>query len=58
LSTELATLKEAAQYLGISRTKMWTLVKEGVILPLTSPLDRRKKLFRRSELKKLKEVGK
>jgi excisionase family DNA binding protein len=51
-------LKEAAQYLGISRTKMWILVKEGVIVPRISPLDRRKKLFKKSELKKLKEVGK
>jgi excisionase family DNA binding protein len=52
----MLTLGEAAEFLGVSRKKMWSLVKEKVISPHTSPLDRRKKLFKKSDLEKLKEA--
>lgn len=52
----MLTLSEAANFLGISRKKMWSLVKNKQISALTSPLDRRKKLFKKSDLEKLKEA--
>ena len=53
----MLTLGEAAEFLGVSRKKMWSLVKEKVISVHTSPLDRRKKLFKKSDLEKLKEAS-
>jgi excisionase family DNA binding protein len=53
----MLTLGEAAEFLGVSRKKMWSLVKEKVISAHTSPLDRRKKLFKKSDLEKLKEAS-
>jgi excisionase family DNA binding protein len=48
-------LVEAARYLGISRSKMWALARKNVISYRKDPLDDRKKLFKKSDLKKLKE---
>jgi len=53
----MLTLREAAEFLGVSRKKMWSLVKEKVISAHTSPLDRRKKLFKKSDLEKLREAS-
>jgi excisionase family DNA binding protein len=53
----MLTLGEAAEFLGISRKKMWSLVKEKVISAHTSPLDLRKKLFKKSDLERLKEAA-
>lgn len=47
-------LKEAARYLGVSRSKMWTLVKNNTIPHKKDPLDDRKKLIKVSDLNKLK----
>jgi excisionase family DNA binding protein len=52
----MLTLGEAAEFLGISRKKMWSLVRDKLISAHISPLDRRKKLFRKSDLEKLKEA--
>jgi len=52
----MLTLGEAANFLGISRKKMWSLVKDKQISAHTSPLDRRKKLFKKLDLEKLKEA--
>ena len=48
-------LVEAARYLGISRSKMWTLARKNIIPYRKDPLDDRKKLFKKADLKKLKE---
>jgi hypothetical protein len=48
-------LTEAARFLGVSRAKMWALVKKNVIAFRKDPLDDRKKLFKESDLRKLKE---
>jgi excisionase family DNA binding protein len=53
----MLTLGEAAEFLGISRKKMWSLVRDKLISAHTSPLDRRKKLFKKSDLLKLKEAS-
>jgi excisionase family DNA binding protein len=50
-------LTEAARFLGVSRAKMWALVKKNVIPFRKDPLDDRKKLFKESDLRRLKEPG-
>lgn len=50
----LLNLIQAAEYINVSRRKMWSLAKEGTIKYKTDPLDKRKKLFRVSDLDKLK----
>jgi hypothetical protein len=47
---------EAAKYLGISRVSLWKLVNEGEIKVYQDKLDKRKKLYRLSDLNKLKGV--
>lgn len=48
------TLADAAKFLGVSERKMWKLSKEGTVSFRQDPLDKRKKLYKLSELKKLK----
>ena len=54
---ELLNLIEAASYLKISRQKMSSLVKERTIKYRNDPLDKRKKLFSKADLTKLKEAS-
>jgi len=51
---EFLPLIEAARYLEISRVKLSQLAREGVIAYVTSPLDKRLKLFRMEDLDMLK----
>jgi excisionase family DNA binding protein len=46
-------LGKAAEYLKVSRRKLWQLARDGIIQYKTSPLDRRKKLFKKSDLETL-----
>lgn len=48
---------EAARYLGISRSKMWTMVKNNIIPYKKDPLDNRKKLIRVSDLDELRTAS-
>lgn len=52
---EFLSLKEAQDYLSVSKTKMWNLVKSGVLAVYSDPLDKRKKLVRRDDIEKLKQ---
>ena len=51
---EFIPLKEAADYLGISRTTLWSMVREARITAYSKATDRRSKLFRKSDLDDLK----
>ena len=51
-------LSKAAEYLNVSRRKVWSLVKEGVLQYKRDPLDKRRKLIKIRDLKKLKESSK
>ena len=53
-NSEFLTLKEAQDYLGVSKTKMWSLVKSGIVRTYEDPLDRRKKLVRREDVGRLR----
>ena len=50
----LMTVKEAADYLGVSRFKMARLIRDGEIATFVTPLDRRRKLIRRTDLDELR----
>ena len=39
------TVTEAARRLGVSRHKVWALIKDGTLLARANPLDRRQKLI-------------
>jgi len=49
------SLKEVGEYLGISRVKLWRLVKGGTLPVYSDPLDTRKKLVRKEDVEKLKQ---
>ena len=53
--SETITMREAAQRLGVSNTKIWRLVKQGVLPAQKNPLDGREKLIRVADLEKLKD---
>ena len=52
---KLLNLSEAAEFLNVSRQKLSSLVKEQTVRYKTDPLDKRKKLFKLDDLRKLKE---
>jgi len=54
MNEEYFSLVEAAEYVGVSRVKLSQLVKKGVIPFETSPLDKRVKWFKRSDLDMLR----
>ena len=47
-------LKEAREYLGVSRVKMTKLVKDGIVKAIPDPLDSRSQLVRVEDLEKIK----
>jgi len=54
---EMKTFTQAAAYIGVSLPKLRQLVEERKIKVESHPLDRRKKMLRVSDLRKLKEAG-
>lgn len=53
--TEFLSMREAREYLKVSKPKMWRLVKNGVLPVYKDPLDKRKKLVLKSDLDKLRQ---
>jgi excisionase family DNA binding protein len=49
------TVTEAAQRLGVSRSKIWSLLREGVLEAERNPLDKRQKLIPVASLQKLQD---
>ena len=47
------TVQEAASRLRVSRTKVWMLIKEGVLVTSTDVLDRRRRLIAVEDLARL-----
>jgi len=54
-TNDYVTMTEAQGILGVSRFKVWQLVKEGRLKTFRSELDRREKLIRRADLDALRE---
>lgn len=53
MEPEYITMKEAGEYLAVSKSKMWQLVKQGILPCYSDPLDKRKRLVKREDLEKL-----
>lgn len=53
---DLMTAGEAREILGISRQALARLMKEGTLPATPSPIDRRLKLVRRSDVAKLQRI--
>lgn len=51
---DFVTMTEAQELLGVSRFKIWKLVKEGTLPTFRSELDRREKLVRLSDVEALR----
>lgn len=51
---EFLTLTQARKLLGVSRTKLWTLVKEGQLTIYKDPLNKRVRLVRREDVERLR----
>ena len=49
------SLREAREYLGVSKMKMWRLVKEGAIETYENALDKRTRLVKFDDIDKLKQ---
>ena len=50
---DLINLTEAGRILGVSRMKLWRLVKEGTLKAISNPLDKRQKLVSRAQVEAL-----
>jgi excisionase family DNA binding protein len=50
VADDYVTMTEAQEMLGVSRFKIWQLVKEGKLQAYQSELDRRQKLIRRQDV--------
>ena len=55
MTEEFLLLKDAMKYLGISKAKIWRLVKEGALPTYSDPLDKRKRLVRKEDIEKLRQ---
>jgi excisionase family DNA binding protein len=49
------TIREAAEFLGVSRTKVWSLIKEGRLTATQNPLDKRERLIPGEEIRQLQQ---
>ena len=56
--TDLITMAEAGRLLGVTRNKMWLLVKEGTLEAVINPLDKRSKLVRWADVQNLRRYSK
>lgn len=56
MGEEFLPLMQAAAYLGVSRMKLSRMARAGELAYVTSPLDKRVKLFRREDLDQLKQA--
>jgi excisionase family DNA binding protein len=51
--SETVTVTEAARRLGVSRTKVWTMVRDGELQAFPDPLDKRQRLI---EVQAIKQI--
>ena len=56
MGDEFLPLMQAASYLGVSRMKLSRMARAGELVYVTSPLDKRVKLFRRADLDQLRSA--
>ncbi|HLJ65990.1 MAG TPA: helix-turn-helix domain-containing protein [Chloroflexota bacterium] len=51
------TVPEAARLLGVSRSKIWNLLREGALTARSNPLDRRQRLIEIEAIEALRQQG-
>lgn len=51
--SEYLNIQQAADALGVTRRRIWAMVKEGQLPAIQNPLDRREKLVARSHVDRL-----
>lgn len=56
MANEYLTVAQAREELGVSKVKMSQWVKDGVILVVQSPYDKRLKLVHRSDVERLRAM--
>ena len=56
MDAEFVTMREAQEELGVSNYTIWRMVREGELTAYQSLLDRRRKMIRRADLDKLREL--
>jgi len=56
MDADFVTMREAQEELGVSNYTIWRMVREGELTAYQSPLDRRRKMIRRADLDKLREL--
>jgi excisionase family DNA binding protein len=53
--SDAVTVTEAARRLGVSRSKVWSLLREGSLQAYQNPLDRRQRLIPEEALQRVLE---
>lgn len=56
MESEFVTMKEAREMLGVSGVTIWRLVKEGRLHAYQSGIDRRRKLVKREDVERLRQI--
>lgn len=54
MSEDYITLREAREFLGISKNKIAKMVKDGTVKTIPDPLDSRVKLVKKVDIERLK----
>ena len=54
MAIEYLTMTEAREYLGISKPKLWRLVRDGALPVYSDALDKRRRLVRKDDIEKLR----
>jgi helix-turn-helix protein len=57
MSTDLMTIGDAQALLRVSKKKMAQLIRDGVLVTLPNPLDKRIKLVKRADVEQLAARG-
>ncbi len=52
--SDVMTVQDAADYLGVSRFKLARLIRDGELRAYVTPLDKRRRLIKRADLDALK----
>lgn len=55
---EYLNVQEVADALGTNRRRVWQLIKEGELVTVPNPLDRRQKLVSRDQVERLSKYTK
>ncbi len=56
MDADFVTMRGAQEELGVSNYTIWRMVRDGELIAYQSPLDRRRKMIRRVDLDKLREL--